>query len=113
MYPFIDLESGGSVDGVIAAVDRMLALANDETRIIPGHGQVTNRKGLAEYRAMLVTTRDRMRERVRAGKTLEELLAEKPFADTDPRLAWAFITAERYIRILHRDAVRALNPGRT
>jgi glyoxylase-like metal-dependent hydrolase (beta-lactamase superfamily II) len=113
MYPFIDIDSGGSVDGVIAAVDEMLALANDETRIIPGHGKLTNRKGLEDYRALLVTTRDRMRELVRAGKTLEELLAEKPFADTDPRLAWGFITAERYIRILHRDAVRALSPDRT
>jgi hypothetical protein len=54
-----------------------------------------------------------MRERVRAGKTLDEVLAEKPFADYDARLAWQFITAERYIRILYRDAVRELSPGRT
>jgi len=113
MYPFIDIESGGSVDGVIAAVEQMLALANDETRIIPGHGKLTDRKGLEDYRVLLVTTRDRMRERVRAGKTIEELLADRPFADYDPRLAWGFITAERYIRILYRDAVRALSPGRT
>jgi glyoxylase-like metal-dependent hydrolase (beta-lactamase superfamily II) len=113
MYPFVDLDSGGTVDGVIAAVDRMLALADDGTRVIPGHGQVTDRRGLAAYRALLVATRDRMRERVKAGRTLEEVLAEKPFADYDGTLAWQFITAERYIQILYRDAVRALSPGRT
>jgi glyoxylase-like metal-dependent hydrolase (beta-lactamase superfamily II) len=113
MYPFVDLDSGGSVAGVIAAVDRMLALADDRTRVIPGHGKVTDRKGLEEYRQLLVTTRERMRERVKAGRTLEQVLAEKPFADYDGKLAWQFITAERYVRILYRDAVRELSPGRT
>ncbi|MGQ0428939.1 MAG: MBL fold metallo-hydrolase [Gammaproteobacteria bacterium] len=113
MYPFVDLDSGGSVDGVIAGVEMMLALADENTRVIPGHGKVTDRKGLEEYRALLVTTRDRMRERVKAGRTLEEVLAEMPFADYDGRLSWPFITAERYVRILYRDAVRALSPGRT
>lgn len=113
MYPFIDLDSGGSVDGVIAAVEKMLALADDRTRFIPGHGKVTDRKGLEQYRQLLVATCDRMRERVKAGRTLEEVLAEKPFADYDGTLAWQFITAERYIQILYRDAVRALSPGRT
>lgn len=113
MYPFIDLDAGGSVDGVIAGVDRLLDLADAETRIIPGHGKVTDRRGLEDYRSMLVTTRDRMRERVKAGRTLDEVLAEKPFADYDGTLSWPFITAERYLRILYRDAVRALSPGRT
>ncbi|HXV40089.1 MAG TPA: MBL fold metallo-hydrolase [Steroidobacteraceae bacterium] len=113
MYPFVDLDSGGSVAGVIAAVDRMLALADDRTRVIPGHGRVTDRKGLQEYRQLLVTTRERMRERVQAGRTLDEVLAEKPFADFDGKLAWQFITAERFIQILYRDATRELSPGRT
>lgn len=113
MYPFVDLDSGGSVAGVIAAVDRMLALADDRTRVIPGHGRATDRKGLEEYRKLLVTTRDRMRARVQAGRTLDEVLAEKPFADFDGTLAWQFITAERYIQILYRDATRELSPGRT
>ena len=108
MYPFIDLESGGSVDGVIAAVDRMLALADDKTRIIPGHGKVTDRAGLTAYRAMLATTNARMRELVKAGRTEDQILAAKPFADFDASLAWPFITVERYIRILFRDASRAV-----
>ena len=113
LYPFVDVDSGGSVSGVMAAVDRMLELADDQTRIIPGHGKITDRKGLVEYRNMLAVTQERMRERVKAGRTLDEVLAEKPYADYDDKLAWSFITAERYIRILYRDAARELSPGRT
>jgi len=104
MYPFIDIDSGGTVDGVIAAVDRMLALADGETRIIPGHGEVTDRAGLVAYREMLQVTSGRVRELVQAGKSVEEVLAANPNADLDSKLAWAFITSERYARILYRDA---------
>lgn len=113
MYPFIDIDSGGSVAGVIAAVDRMLALADKDTRVIPGHGKVTDRAGLEAYRQLLIVTSGRMRELVKAGKTLDEVLAARPFADYDAQLAWAFITVERYIQILYRDAARELSPGRT
>jgi cyclase len=113
MYPFIDIDSGGTVAGVIAAVDRMLALADEGTRVIPGHGKVTDRAGLESYRQLLAVTSARMRELVQAGRTLDEVLAAKPFADHDAQLAWAFITAERYIRILYRDAARELSAGRT
>jgi glyoxylase-like metal-dependent hydrolase (beta-lactamase superfamily II) len=103
-YPFIDLDSGGSVDGVIAAVDRMLAVADEKTRIIPGHGDVTDKAGLAAYREMLVTTSKRVRELAKAGKSVDEVLAAKPNADYDEKLTWGFITPERYVRILYRDA---------
>ena len=104
LYPFIDLDSGGSVNGLIAAVDRMLALADDKTRVIPGHGDVTDRAGLAAYREMLAVTSGRVRDLVKAGKSVDEALAAKPNADYDAKLGWSFITAERYLRILYRDA---------
>jgi glyoxylase-like metal-dependent hydrolase (beta-lactamase superfamily II) len=107
-YPFIDLDSGGSVDGVIAAVDRMLALADDATRIIPGHGEVTDKAGLAAYREMLVTTSGRVRELAKAGRTVDEVIAAKPNADYDERQAWEFITPERFVRILYRDATESV-----
>jgi glyoxylase-like metal-dependent hydrolase (beta-lactamase superfamily II) len=106
-YPFIDIDSGGSVAGVIAAVDRMLALADDKTRVIPGHGDVTDKAGLAAYRDMLVKTSGRVRDLVTAGKSLDEVLAAKPNADYDATLGWQFITAERYLQILYRDAAEA------
>ena len=107
LYPFIDLDSGGSVNGVIAAVDRMLTIANEGTKIIPGHGNVTDKAGLAAYREMLAVTSGRVRGLVEAGKTVEEALAAKPTADYDGKLTWAFITPERYVRILYRDATES------
>jgi cyclase len=106
-YPFIDLDSGGSVAGVIAAVDRMLALADGATRVIPGHGEMTDRAGLLAYREMLAVRSKRVRDLVAAGKSVEEVLAARPNADYDAKLAWDFITAERYLQILYRDASEA------
>ena len=103
-YPFIDLDSGGSVAGVIAAVDRMLELADAGTKIIPGHGDVTDEAGLAAYREMLAATSARVGELAKAGKSVDEVLAAKPTADFDAELTWTFITPERYVRILYRDA---------
>lgn len=108
LYPFIDLDSGGSVAGVIAAVDRMLKIADQGTKIIPGHGEVTDKAGLAAYREMLAVTSGRVRGLVEAGKTVEEALAAKPTADYDGELAWEFITPERYVRILYRDATESV-----
>lgn len=108
MYPFIDLDSGGSVTGLIAAVDAMLAIADDKTRIIPGHGKVTDRAGLVAYREMLVVTSARVRDLVKAGKSLDEIIAAKPNADYDATLSWPFITTERYLQVLHRDATQSL-----
>jgi len=113
MYPFIDIDSGGTVDGLIAAVDRMLAEIDGQTRVIPGHGKVTDRAGLAAYRELLATTSGRVRDLVRQGRTLDEVLAAKPNADLDAAMSWSFITAERFLQILYRDATevaRARNP---
>lgn len=104
LYPFIDLDSGGSVNGVIAAVDRMLTLADEKTRVIPGHGDVTDRAGLVAYREMLGVTSGRVRDLVKAGKSVDEVLAARPNADYDAKLGWSFISAERYLQILFRDA---------
>ncbi|MFZ2509223.1 MAG: hypothetical protein WAW79_12210 [Steroidobacteraceae bacterium] len=68
-YPFIDSDSGGSISGLIRAIDRILAMCDEETRIIPGHGKVTGRAALAEYRKMLAVTTGRLRELRRAGST--------------------------------------------
>lgn len=80
-FPYIDVDSGGSVDGMIAAATKVLAMVNGETRIIPGHGLVTDRKGLMTYRDMLKTVRDRVAEMKAAGKTLEEVQAANPIEE--------------------------------
>jgi cyclase len=91
MYPFIDLSSGGSVAGMIGAADRMLALATDGTRIIPGHGPLATRADLKAYRDMLATVRDRVAAEVKAGKTLEQVTAAAPTADLDEKWGGGFL----------------------
>ncbi|HUU83459.1 MAG TPA: MBL fold metallo-hydrolase [Phycisphaerae bacterium] len=90
MYPFIDVNAGGSIDGMVAAVDAALALSNDETKFIPGHGPLSDVAGLRSYRQMLATVRDRVRALVDQGKTREEVVAAKPTADLDAAWARAF-----------------------
>jgi cyclase len=85
MYPFIDVNAGGSIDGMIKAVDRGLALANDETKIIPGHGPLGSVAELRQYREMLATVRDRVRLLVKEGKSREEVIAAKPTKDLDEK----------------------------
>ena len=112
-YPFIDISSGGSLAGLIAAIDRILAIADDKTRIIPGHGPLANRAELVEYREMLITTSGRIRDLMKAGKTADEIVAAAPNADFDQKWAWGFITPERYTRMIYELLDRELNPGRT
>lgn len=107
-YPYVDIDSGGSVNGLIAAIDRILGMSDHETRIIPGHGKVTGRAGLVEYRKMLAVTTGRIRELQRAGKTVDEVLAAKPNADYDEQWAWWFITEERYMRMIYESVQREL-----
>jgi glyoxylase-like metal-dependent hydrolase (beta-lactamase superfamily II) len=82
-YPYIDITNGGSIDGMIAATDRVLALAKTDTTFIHGHGPVANRARLERYRTMLATVRERVARLSGAGKTLEQAIAAKPTADLD------------------------------
>jgi cyclase len=100
MYPFIDLSTGGSVNGMIAAADRMLALAGDGTKIIPGHGPLATKVELKAFRDMLATARDRVAPLVKAGKTLEQVTAAKPLAELDAKWGQGFLKADTFVSIL-------------
>lgn len=102
-YPFIDLSSGGSVDGMVAAVDRVLAMTDPNTKYIPGHGELSGRAELAAYRDMLATVRDRIRKLARQGKTLAQVKAAKPSAEFDAAWGTGFINADRFVEILYDD----------
>ena len=78
--PFIDVDSGGSIDGVIAAVKRGLELSDERTKIIPGHGPVATRAELAAYLAMLEDVRTKVLAGIRAGRTLAQIQASGPAA---------------------------------
>jgi cyclase len=103
MFPFIDLDSGGSVAGYIAAQEDMLSLAGPETRIIPGHGPIASRDDLQASRDMLVDARDRVQKLVNEGQSEEEVVAANPLAVYHDAWNWQFITTERMTRTLFRD----------
>jgi glyoxylase-like metal-dependent hydrolase (beta-lactamase superfamily II) len=103
LFPFIDLDSGGSVEGYLAAQKRILALANDATKIIPGHGEMAGKADLAEAIAMLEDARGRVKALVEAGKSKEEILDANPLADYHDVWNWSFITTERMTETLIRD----------
>jgi cyclase len=106
MYPFIDVASGGSVDGVIAAVDRVLGMTGRDTKVIPGHGPLSSRSELEAYRGMLVTVRDRVRALVRQGKTLAQVQAAEPAAEYDVTWGRGFLRPEQFVEILYSDLSR-------
>lgn len=102
MYPFIDRDSGGSADGVIAAVDRVLGMIDGKTRVIPGHGPLTDRAGLKAYRDMLATIRDRVRAGIKAGKSLDEVVAAKPGAGFDDAWGTGFLKPEVFFGVMYQ-----------
>jgi glyoxylase-like metal-dependent hydrolase (beta-lactamase superfamily II) len=105
-YPYVDLSSGGSLEGVIGAVDSVLARSNAQTRIIPGHGAVSGVAELRAYREMLVTVRDRVAAAIRAGKTVQQLRAERPLADLDARWGGGFIKPDVMVAIAYESLSR-------
>ena len=105
-YPFIDVDSGGSIEGMIGAADRMLGMARDTTKIIPGHGPLATRADLEAYRDMLVGLRDAMKPLVASGKTLEQATAARPFAAFDPKWGAGFIKPEQMVALVYKDLSR-------
>lgn len=103
LFPFIDLDNGGSVDGYIAAQKQLVSLADANTVIIPGHGAVASRADLKENLDVLIDSQKRVRALVDAGKSLDEILAENPLAVHHDIYNWGFITTEIMTRTLHRD----------
>lgn len=96
-YPFIDLGSGGSATGVLGAVEQALALVDENTKIIPGHGPLGDRASLVAYRDMLKTSIDGVKALVDAGKSLEEVQAAKPTAQFDEKWGGGFIGPDDFV----------------
>jgi glyoxylase-like metal-dependent hydrolase (beta-lactamase superfamily II) len=109
-YPVIDLAKGGSIQGVIDGLNHMLDLAVAEYRsqggtwIVPGRGRLSDTADVASYRNMLVMIRDRVRDLMQKGMTLEQVKASRPSLDFDGRYgattgAW---TTDRFIEAVYR-----------
>jgi glyoxylase-like metal-dependent hydrolase (beta-lactamase superfamily II) len=106
MYPFIDTSSGGTVDGVVAACDKVLGLATDKTKIIPGHGPLSDKAGLAAYRNMLATVAGRIKAMIAEGKKLEEITASNVTADFDAQWGKGFITPPKFAEMIAMNLIK-------
>ncbi len=101
LYPFIDVSSGGSVDGMVGASDKLLALVDDHTKVIPGHGPLSDRAGLKAYRDMLATVRDRVKAMIADGKSLPDIQAARPSKEFDDTWGKGFLTPDQFVALVH------------
>ncbi len=99
-FPFVDASSGGNVRGVVAAADKVLAIADDKTKIIPGHGAVATKADLQQYRDMIAQIVGKIETGIKAGKTLEQIKADRP-ADGYGVKADGFITADKFVETVY------------
>jgi glyoxylase-like metal-dependent hydrolase (beta-lactamase superfamily II) len=99
-YPFIDVSHGGTINGMIAAADKMLGMTDAGTKFICGHGPLTDREGVRQFWDMLSTVRDRITRLVKEGKTLEQVLAAKPTAEFD-KPGQPGVPAEMFVKIVY------------
>jgi glyoxylase-like metal-dependent hydrolase (beta-lactamase superfamily II) len=99
-YPIIDLVSGGSIDGMIHSLDRILAQTDEQTKIVPGHGPVASRADLQDYRDMLVQVRQRIKDLIAAGKTMDEVVGAAPTKDFDAKWGSGYVTADVFTKMV-------------
>ncbi len=107
LYPFIDLESGGNVDGVIDAALKGMSIGDADTKVIPGHGPLASKSDLQDYHDMLVAVRDGVAAMIGDGKTLEEVQAAKPSAAYDATAnRIGFLTPEQFVASVYNSLSR-------
>jgi glyoxylase-like metal-dependent hydrolase (beta-lactamase superfamily II) len=106
MYPFIDVSSGGSLNGMITAVEKLLLVADEQTKIIPGHGKLGNKNDLRSYRDMLKSVRDHVVDLVRRGKTLDEVKAARPTKDFDDQWGKGFLSPDKFVEIAYQSLAK-------
>jgi glyoxylase-like metal-dependent hydrolase (beta-lactamase superfamily II) len=104
-FPVVDHSNGGTFTGTIAAADTAIGMLDSSSRVIPGHGAVAGVDDLREWRSMLATIHDRVAKLVAAGKTLEQVKAERPARDWDDRLPRSFVTADHAVEEAYRAAI--------
>ena len=117
MYPFIDVANGGTINGYIKALNAILDITvpsnvnEGGTMVIPGHGRLSDEQDVIEYRDMATIVRDRIREYVKRGMTLDQVKAKKPTFDFDKRYGadTGFWTTNMFIETIYKEMV-AENP---
>jgi glyoxylase-like metal-dependent hydrolase (beta-lactamase superfamily II) len=102
-YPNIDRANGGTLNGMLDALGRVVGLAGPNTKIIPGHGPTVDRMAVMAHRDMIITVRNRVQQMVRQGKNAQEILAANPTSDYDSKIDQAAMTKERFVNQLYAE----------
>src|SRR5688572_8556700 len=102
-FPNIDRTNGGTLKGLIESMDTFISLAGPNTKVVPGHGDVTNRAGLVAHKDVIITVRDRVAKQIQEGKTVEQIVASKPTADLDQKVGLASTSADRFVQQLYAE----------
>jgi cyclase len=99
-FPFVDVGSGGNVRGFVAAADKVLAIADDQTKIIPGHGAMATKADLQNHRNMIATVIAKVEAGIKAGKTLDQIKASNPTDGfgVNPK---GFISADAFVETVY------------
>lgn len=101
-FPFVDAFSGGSINGFIDFLDQAMELMDDETIVMPGHGDLAKKSDVKAFRDRLVIIRDRVYKGYKTGKTVPEILATKPTAEFEESWGGAFISGEDFVKLIYR-----------
>ena len=100
-YSFIDFQHGGTMEGMIAIIEKVTAMAGPKTRIIPGHGPLSNRAELMKYRDMLAAVGGRITRAIVAGNSLEIVHAEKPTSEFDAEWGDGFLKPKKFVELVY------------
>ncbi|EIL95374.1 MBL fold metallo-hydrolase [Rhodanobacter spathiphylli] len=101
VYPFIDDQQGGGIDGTIAVDSRLIGMSDDQTVIVPGHGPVATRADLIAFRDMLKSTREKIVALKSKGLSVDEIIAAKPTAAYDARWGGSIINPATFVRVVY------------
>jgi glyoxylase-like metal-dependent hydrolase (beta-lactamase superfamily II) len=105
-YPFVDVSSGGHVNGIIDAADTVLAMGDDQTKIIPGHGPLADKAALKRFRDVVATVRDRVAALVKEGRSLDEVKAAQPSREFDAQWGGGFVKGEQFVELVYASLTR-------
>jgi glyoxylase-like metal-dependent hydrolase (beta-lactamase superfamily II) len=100
-YPVIDASTGGKIDGMIVAAGKVLPLADNNTKIVPGHGPLGNKADLTKFRDMLAVARDHAQKMKTARKSADEIAASKPFSDLDATWGKGFFNGDVFVKVVY------------
>ena len=105
-YPFIDLSSGGSISGVIKGVEFVLSIIDENTKIIPGHGHLSNKTELSEYLDMLQNVKSETENMMQKGKGFQEIVDSEVLKKYEPKYGKGSLNRNKFLSIIYEDLAK-------